>query len=102
MKKNKKGPVNLGWVPDKDHRIFDFLEEHRKLAAAKKISNWFWVFRNSVDLKQRIRKDLAAEAGTAILHELVRRGRIAYLLPEVQSWSVEQEISKFTNETPRY
>lgn len=89
--KNSQGnPPKLPWVQEKDYKIFELLEEHRKLSKSKKVTNWFWTFRNSLELKQRMRKDLEVESGAAVLQELIDRGRIAYLLPEVKAWSLDK------------
>jgi len=35
--------LSLAWCKDKkDHRIFEILEEHRKLAKGNAHSNWLW------------------------------------------------------------
>lgn len=50
-KRNPKG-VTLAWVRDaKDHGIFNLLDEHQKLVTDKPQSNWYWSFRDSIDLK---------------------------------------------------
>lgn len=85
----KGHPPRLAWVAEKDCRIFSLLEEHRRLSASNKGSNWFWIFRDSVELKKRLRKDLQAESGHAILAMLAQSGRLPYLIPELLNLKID-------------
>lgn len=69
----------LTWVKEiRDHGIFELLREHRELKKDKG-SNWVWPFPDSIALKDRIRRDLRAVSGEAILRRLLESGRCPYL-----------------------
>jgi len=87
-KRNKGKPVNLLWVKPNDQKLFLFLEEHRKLAKSRRKSNWIWTFRDSNKLKQRLRKDLQVMSGKAILADLIRDNKMAFLVPQVDQWEL--------------
>lgn len=73
--------LKLAWVKDpRQHGLFDLLEEHRTLQAGAPSTNWYWTFRDSVDLKQRLTTDLGRTSRTATLRRLLERGS----LPHVQ------------------
>ena len=72
---------SLAWVKPADAGIFTLLEEHRSLAAGATTTNWYWLFRDSMELKERLRKDLAIPAGQAMLRSLMARGQIALVMP---------------------
>lgn len=55
-KKNKKAPVALIWVQENDFGIFGILDEHKRLQAQSKKSNWCDTFTSSIDLKAAIAK----------------------------------------------
>ena len=90
-KKNKGNKVTLSWVNDKDQGIFQLLEEHRRLAMHSKKSNWVWIFRDSVELRKRIRSDLKVAAGKAILSQLLDTGQTPFLLGEILKCSLESK-----------
>jgi hypothetical protein len=90
-KRNGKQPIGVSWVKAGDERIFDLLEEHRKLSKKTENPNWLWLFSDSVTLKQRVRKDLQPIAGKAIMRKLIDSGRMAYLVAEVNKWTVERK-----------
>jgi len=58
-KNGKSESLELSWVKrPEDRRLFNFLEEHRNLQHGSEQTNWYYCFRNSVELKQRIEIDL--------------------------------------------
>jgi len=49
--------IEYVWVSNKNDRgLFEFLDEHRQLKPAAQ--NWYTEFKNSIELKQTVRKDL--------------------------------------------
>ncbi len=77
-KRNPSG-VNLAWT--KDPEIFDFLEEHRQLVAKEPRSNWYWTFRDSVELKQRLSADLGGFSRQTLLKRMMEEGVLPIVRP---------------------
>lgn len=75
--KKNKGALDLGWVDNaKNYRLFEFITEHQKLVASRPQNNWYMTFRNSVELKLLIRRDLALPAAKASLERAIRENRV--------------------------
>jgi hypothetical protein len=70
---NKPVP-ELPWVSADQYGIFELLAEHARLAPDD--PNWYWQFRDSVELKQRIAFDLGAISRRARLERLVENDRL--------------------------
>ena len=69
-----KDTKKLPWIKDeKDTRLFEIISGHKKLLNENK-NNWYWTFKDSVDLKQRLRIDLKNEIDSNRLNELVSSG----------------------------
>lgn len=69
---NGRNPdLKYAWVRAPDTRLFDFIHEHQSLVANKGASNWYAVFRNSVDLRQQLMRDLRLPAGRAALSSAI-------------------------------
>jgi hypothetical protein len=90
-KRNKGSNVKLNWAREGDERLFQILEQHRRLSKRKNLSNWLYFFRDSVDLKEMVYKHFQASSGQEILRELINRGRVGFLIPEVRKWSVSDQ-----------
>jgi len=84
-KKNRDTKPRLSWIKDGDEGIFQLLDEHRQLQAEATTTNWYWAFQDSLQLKDRLRIDLAKPAGEARVQSLVADGRIALLLPKISA-----------------
>lgn len=67
------------WV--REPKLFEFLEAHQAPPAAPgaTTTNWFTAFRDSVDLKQILSKDLRAQSKPALLRRLIDSGRVPFL-----------------------
>jgi hypothetical protein len=50
--------LKLSWVQPSDFGLFELLDEHTKLSADSKVTNWLTPFMSSVDLKEALRKHL--------------------------------------------
>ena len=74
---NRKNPeVSLSWISnEKDKRIFEILRNHSILRANDAKSNWYWTFNSSVDLKERVLKDLSDVIGMSLLTSSIHNGR---------------------------
>jgi hypothetical protein len=66
------------WVKTSDVQIFDLLDEHATPPASEPRSNWYTAFRDSVELKQVITRDLRAQSRPAILQRLIDNGRVPF------------------------
>jgi hypothetical protein len=69
----------------KDWPIFGLLDEHRKLVESAPTSNWFWPFRDSVDLKERVASDLKYASSRALMTRCLGEGRLPSLRALVQA-----------------
>lgn len=85
-KRNRQRNLRLAWVKRGDEGVFDLLEEHRELVGRTEGSNWIWTFRDSVDLRRRLRRDLGIQSASAALTELLQSGRVPLLLAGGQGW----------------
>jgi hypothetical protein len=76
--KNKNTPnLKLLWCKEsQDQRIFEVLKSHRELSNTKPKNNWFWMFKDSVELKQRLAKDFKEPFARAMVERLFSEGRI--------------------------
>jgi hypothetical protein len=75
--KKNGAKIDVRWVQDR--RLFEFLDEHRKLVAGTPSSNWFWTYRDSVDLKARVSADLRGFSSKALLLKWLETGRVPVL-----------------------
>jgi Arc/MetJ family transcription regulator len=76
-KNRKDSTQKLSWIKPNSEKIFDLLRAHRKLTVCETSSNWFWIFRDSIELKRRIRKDLGIHSGKSRIRSLIKDNRIA-------------------------
>jgi len=78
-KANPEATLDFKWTEDDREGLFRLLAEHRKLLAESERSNWISVFRNSVELKQLVRRDLHAVASRSHLESLIHDNRIPFV-----------------------
>lgn len=79
-KNGKSDSVELSWIKRReDRRLFNFLEEHRNLQHGSGQTNWFYCFRNSVELKQRIEIDLKEAFFQATALRLFESARLPFI-----------------------
>lgn len=69
---------DLGWIKEKDLRIFEIIRNHKPLANDDR-NNWYWTFKNSLDLKERLKVDLKTEIDSSRLNELIQSGQCPLL-----------------------
>ncbi len=79
-KQGRVGVPPLKWVSNGDTKLLDFIERHGAPAAG----NWYWPFRDSVELKCRIAIDIKREAAAATLALLRKEGRLPIVRPIVE------------------
>lgn len=77
--KRNPGGMKAAWV--KDPALFEFLDEHRKLVASASDNNWFWTFRDSVELKARLAADLGGFSRKALLKRMMEEGVLPLVRP---------------------
>ena len=91
-----KGQLDLTWIDvTKDSRIFELIEEHKRLSTAKVRSNWFQTFRTSVDLKNLIHRDLQLPASRASLERAIQQNHIPLLSGTVKIMHNRPNFGKF-------
>ena len=88
---NPKIESMLSWIKPKDLKIFDLLEEHKKLSAQNTRSNWIGTFKNSRELKMLLIRDLQFEVGKAILNKLILKGEMPFLIVHMGKPSPSKE-----------
>jgi hypothetical protein len=93
-KANPKAILEFKWTEEGREGLFRLLAEHRKLVADSEHSNWISIFRDSVELKQLVRRDLHAVASRSHLESLIHDNRI----PVVMATCELAENSKGTSE----
>jgi len=74
-----KDASKLNWVGEKDLGLFDIIQEHSKLTNNDK-NNWYYSFRTSLDLKERLKIDLENDITKIRLQNLIESGKTPYLL----------------------
>jgi hypothetical protein len=90
----KKNGKNRGFKPvwcDPDLGLFDLLEEHRTLRE-KEQNNWFWNFKNSVELKERLAVDFKEMFAKSAAEQLFKSGNLPYIVIEGAVRSVTQNM----------
>lgn len=71
---------DLQWIKDaKDTRLFEIIKKHKTLSNSN-TNNWYWTFKDSTELKERLRIDLRNEINTNRLNELTRSGNCPLLI----------------------
>lgn len=78
-KANPEATLEFKWTAEGREGLFRLLAEHRKLVADSEHSNWISIFRDSVELKQLVRKDLHAVASRSHLESLIHDNRIPFV-----------------------
>jgi hypothetical protein len=76
FKANPDTAIDFRWSADCRNGLFRLLADHRRLIADSAKSNWFSIFRDSVELKQLVRRDLHAVASRSHLESLIHDNRI--------------------------
>lgn len=74
------GVPPLKWVSKGDTKLLEFIEQH----GAPAPGNWYWPFRDSIELKARIAIDIKREAAAATLALMRKQGRLPIIRPVVQ------------------
>ena len=76
-RKNKE--ATLPWVKPNDFGIFNLLEEHKPLSAGSEHSNWYSVFKDSVELKKHVGGHLQDHSTAALMRRLIEQGKVPVL-----------------------
>lgn len=79
FKANPDTALDFRWSADCRNGLFRLLADHRRLIADSAKNNWFSVFRDSVELKQLVRRDLHAVASRSHLESLIHDNRIPFV-----------------------
>lgn len=75
-RKNKGSDLKTSWCRDKNKlKLFEWIEAHKELKPEGR-SNWFWTFKDSIDLKKRVAKDLKIHIGQARLVNVLKSGNL--------------------------
>lgn len=86
-KKDKsKGIEDLSWA--KDLELLNFFEDYKTLRPGRR--NWYWTFRNSVELKNRVCMDLAAYSDEASVRNLAKNRMLPHLDLRISSCDVNR------------
>ncbi|PKP51247.1 MAG: hypothetical protein CVT92_13265 [Bacteroidetes bacterium HGW-Bacteroidetes-1] len=82
-KNDKSDSLNLSWVNKNNQRIFEIIEKHGKLNASKDVSNWISTFKDSLELKELIKRDLGNISKTENFQRQIREARVPVLYASV-------------------
>lgn len=74
------------WVPKGNWGIFEFLDQHATLAKGSSATNWYTLFSTSIDLKDRVQRQLAKLSSKATLTRLLDSGALPILSAHVLHW----------------
>jgi hypothetical protein len=79
-KANKKKPnLQLPWCEGKhNRRVFELLEEHRKLVGESRKNNWLYVFRDSTEIKRHLTKLFKEAFARSVAAKVAANGRVPF------------------------
>ncbi len=77
----EKRADQLKWVKPEDVGIFDIVKQHKKLANDDR-NNWYWTFKNSVEVKASLEVQLKRNIAEARLNDLIRSGNLPFVIIE--------------------
>lgn len=77
-----KEVTSLSWVNEKDIQIFDLVKAHKRLANTEK-NNWYWTFKDSVDVKKRLDVELRTNIAEVKLNDLIKSGNIPFVTVDI-------------------
>lgn len=78
--KNKDAAPKFTWIKHPaDYGLFEMIEQHKQLVAGAPATNWYSVFRDSIELKRLMASDLRAVSGLAILRRLIDTGQLPFI-----------------------
>lgn len=85
-KRNKKREdIQLAWVQKpEDFGLFKLLDEHQRLAAASKSSNWYFLFTTSIDLKAAVAKYFQPRVLPQVLVDKIQSNAFPILHVEIE------------------
>lgn len=79
-RKNHRQPdLKFCWVDEKDVRLLELVDSFQRLSASNSKNNFYSVFRDTIELKSLIRRDLRLPAGKANLAALIERNETPLL-----------------------
>lgn len=68
----------LSWIDKKDIKIFEILEQHKKLSNNEK-NNWYFLFKNSLDIKTRLSIEFKNNFSQIRLNYLIENDKMPFL-----------------------
>ncbi len=87
VKNGKPEDMKFPWCQDTE--LLKLVNEHKDLVANSPKGNWYWTFRDSLELKTLIAKDLQALAGNAFLQRLVSTGKLPVVAAELKRFDLD-------------
>lgn len=82
-KKPSTPDLKLPWVPKGNEGIFELLHSHQELVmagGATDATNWYTSFKDSIELKAILKRDLRARSRPALLRRMIDEGRAPALV----------------------
>ena len=96
---NKNPELKLSWCKERDDwKIFELLEDHRKLTNGENAkNNWLWVFRDSIELKQRLSLDFKEAFARVTAAKIAANGRVPFfeILITFNGYNLHRRILAF-------
>jgi Domain of unknown function (DUF4062) len=83
LKEEDRTNAKFSWVKSgsNDLRLFEMFHEHQALSRTASTSNWYSSFRDSLELKTLLTRDLGNRAARANLENLIQSDRMPVLQP---------------------
>jgi len=72
----------LNWVREKDVKLFELIQKHKQLAN-NTTNNWYWTFKNSVEVKKRLDVELKVNISEVRLNNLIKSGNVPFVTVDV-------------------
>lgn len=82
-KARNREEISYAWVGKDDIKLFDLLDQHSKLTKEPTNTNWYKIFRDSVELKRIIRNDLKFSAAETSIKKLLSENKFPLLRPNL-------------------
>ncbi len=77
--KNSENLNNLSWVKNsKDARLFEIIADRKKLTSSP-TDNWYWSFRNSLDVKERLLIELKPSLKAIAFDKAIDEGKVPHM-----------------------
>jgi hypothetical protein len=95
----KHGDINnLDWIGRNanDIKIFNIIDSHKALNNDNN-NNWYWTFKNSIEVKQRLKIDLEKEININRLNQIINNGNCPSLIISADGTRNQNQIDIYNS-----